>query len=96
MKWAESSGEAHHLLQDRKLGFRQDTTVLGISSNTSGVGEDPQVSFDFVPRSQRVKQTDDGVPVHSTGDLRRTLVQGGELAGPQLAAELSDIEGEEG
>lgn len=69
--------------------------MLGITGDTSSVREDPQVSFDFVPGAQRVEQPDNSVPVHATGDLGGTLVQGGELAGPQLSAELSDIEGEE-
>jgi hypothetical protein len=70
--------------------------VLGITSDTSSVGKDPQVSFDFMPGAQRVKKSDNGIPVHSTGNLGRSLVQGHELASSQLVAELSDIEGEEG
>lgn len=69
--------------------------MFGITSDTSCVGEDPQVPLDLMPGSQRVEKPDDGVPVHSTGDLRSSLVQGGELTRSQLAAELSDIEGEQ-
>ena len=82
-------------LQDGEFGLGQDTAVLSVTGDTSSVREDPQVSFDFVPGAQRVEQPDNGVPVHPTGDLGGTLVQSGELAGTQLAAELSDIEGEE-
>lgn len=61
MEGIKQEKESINILENGKLGLRQNPLV---SSRRGRVGEDPQVPLDLVPRSQRMEQSDDGLPVH--------------------------------